>query len=161
MPCLCRARHGVAAGYAGGGGTVRVLELFSGIGGAAAALGPEDAVVAAVDHDRDAQTVYAANFPGHRREVKNLAAVKPEWFASFSADVWWMSPPCAPHGVRGAQRDLDDPRSAAFRRVIEAVGQVGPEAVALENVPYFRDSQAHRALREVLARAGYAPCAIA
>jgi len=66
-----------------------------------------------------------------------------------------MSPPCAPHGVRGAQRDLDDARSAAFQRVLQGIELCGPRAIALENVPYFRDSRAHDALRAVLASSGY------
>jgi tRNA (cytosine38-C5)-methyltransferase len=135
---------------------VRVLELFSGIGGLAAALGPDDTVVAAVDHDRDAQRVYAANFPNHRREVKNLAPVKPAWLASFEADLWWMSPPCAPHGIRGAQRDVDDPRSAALARITQAIAEgVGPRHIALENVPWFADSRACEQLVRTLDAAGY------
>lgn len=136
---------------------MRVLELFSGIGGLAAALEPEDTVVAAVDHDRDAQRVYAANFPHHRRETKNLAPIPLAWLQAFDADLWWMSPPCAPHGIRGAQRDVDDPRSAALARLTRALREgYGPKHVALENVPWFADSRAHDQLQDALASAGYA-----
>ena len=107
----------------------------------------------AVDHDRDAVATYAANF-GHRVVVKNLARVKPDWYSAFEADLWWMSPPCQPHGIRGEQRDLDDPRSEAFLGVIAAIREVKPRFVALENVPWFEGSAAHAALREALAAIG-------
>lgn len=131
---------------------MRILELFSGIGGLAeAAAGHE--VVAAVDHDHRAQRVYAANFD-HRREVKNLASVKAGWLASFDADLWWMSPPCAPHGVRGQRHDLADPRSAALKNLLRLLPEVRPRAVALENVPYFAGSDAHQAFCEATEAAG-------
>lgn len=130
-----------------------LLELFSGIGGAAEAARDRFEVVGAVDHDRPAQAVYAANFP-HRREVKNLAAVTARWLGGFGAEVWWMSPPCAPHGVRGNREDLDDPRSAALVNVLRAVVTCRPRAVALENVPGFEGSAAHAAFREATDAAG-------
>lgn len=131
---------------------MKILELFSGIGGLAEAAG-EHEVVSAVDHDRRAQAVYGANFP-HRREVKNLCAVKDDWLAAFGADVWWMSPPCAPHTVRGHRNDTDDPRSAAFLRLIRALTVVRPRAVLLENVPGFAGSDAHLAFHRATEAAG-------
>ncbi|MEQ1565876.1 MAG: DNA cytosine methyltransferase [Myxococcota bacterium] len=133
---------------------MRFVELFSGIGGfaeAAAAAGHE--VVAAVDHDRRAQLVYGANFT-HRQEVKNLASVRGGWLTSLGADGWWMSPPCAPHGVRGNRADLDDPRSSALRRLLELLPEVRPRVVALENVPGFAGSQAHAAVVAATEAAG-------
>ena len=132
---------------------MRILELFCGIGGAAAAASPDDEIVA-VDHDRDALSTYAANF-AHRQVVKNLARVPSEWFSSFEADMWWMSPPCQPHGIRGEQRDLDDPRSEAFRSVVDAIRAVRPMAIGLENVPWFADSDSWRLLRGTLDACGY------
>ena len=66
-----------------------------------------------------------------------------------------MSPPCQPHGIRGAQRDLDDPRSEAFLSVIAAIAAVRPTWVGLENVPWFAGSSAHARLRDVLDGCGY------
>jgi site-specific DNA-cytosine methylase len=131
---------------------VRILELFSGIGGLAEAAG-DHTVVAAVDHDLRVQRVYAANFD-HRREVKNLASVKAPWLAAFDADLWWMSPPCAPHGVRGNREDLADPRSASLRNLLALLPVVRPRAIALENVPGFEGSAAHAAFREATDAAG-------
>lgn len=140
---------------------MRVLELFCGIGGAATAAGGAAVsagvgaeVAAAVDHDRDALLTYGENFP-HRVVVRNLARVPAAWFASFGADTWWMSPPCQPHGIRGAQRDLDDPRSEAFRTVVQAIREVRPRAIGLENVPWFAGSASWRLLRDALDECGY------
>jgi tRNA (cytosine38-C5)-methyltransferase len=133
---------------------MRVLELFSGIGGLAAALDGRAEIVGAVDHDRRAAGVYAAHFP-HPVHIKNLVSVKLEWLEAFEADLWWMSPPCAPHGIRGAQEDLDDPRSEAFRRVVAAIAALRPRYVALENVPWFAGSRAFALLTTTLDEAGY------
>jgi site-specific DNA-cytosine methylase len=132
---------------------VRILELFSGIGGLAAAVQDHHEVVAAIDHDLRAQQVYAANF-AHRREVRNLASVKASWLAAFGAELWWMSPPCAPHGIRGKQEDLADPRSAAFQNLLRCLPVVRPRVVALENVPGFAGSAAHRAFLQATEEAG-------
>ena len=133
---------------------MRVLELFCGIGGAASALPAHAQVVGAVDHDRDALHTYAANWH-HRLVVKNLARVPPAWYAAFGADLWWMSPPCQPHGIRGEQRDLEDPRSEAFVGVIAAIREVRPKFIGLENVPWFEGSAAYALLRQTLDALGY------
>jgi DNA (cytosine-5)-methyltransferase 1 len=130
------------------------LELYSGIGGLAAAVAGRVQVVGAIDHDRLAETVYRANHP-HPVHVRNLESVTTAWLASFEADLWWMSPPCAPHGIRGAQADLADPRAASFLRLLRAVEEVRPPWLALENVPWFAGSRAQERLLEVLAGAGY------
>lgn len=134
---------------------MRILELFSGIGGLAAAVEGRAEVAAAVDHDLRAVGVYRSNWP-HPVHVKNLVSVKPAWLAAFQADLWWMSPPCAPHGIRGEQRDVDDPRSAAFQHVLRCIEEVRPRHVAIENVPWFRGGRAWERLMEVAARCGYA-----
>lgn len=136
------------------GVSVRVLDLFSGIGGLSAAVEDTATVVAAVDHDLRARRVHEANWssPVH---VKNLASVRPDWLASFDADLWWMSPPCTPHGIRGRQADLDDPRSAPFRHLVGMLVDVGPRHLALENVPWFHGSRAWALLEVALERAGY------
>lgn len=132
---------------------MRILELFCGIGGAAAALDGHD-VVAAVDHDRDALATYRANV-AHPTITKNLARVKPAWYAQHDADLWWMSPPCQPHGIRGAQKDLADPRSEAFIGVVAAIREVRPRFIALENVPWFEGSAASDLLYDALAAIGH------
>jgi site-specific DNA-cytosine methylase len=131
-----------------------VLELFCGIGGCAAALGPAAHVVAAVDQNLKALEVYRLNF-AHPVESRAVETIPARRWREWGADLWWMSPPCTPFTMRGHRRDLDDPRARGFLAVLERIGEVRPHSVALENVPGFVGSRGHVALREALAHAGY------
>ena len=133
---------------------MRVLELFSGVGGCATALHGIADVALAVDQDAAARATYALRFD-HPRSPRNLHHAKTDWFTTVEADLWWMSPPCQPYTVRGKRRDLEDRRSEALVRCIDAIEQVRPTHVALENVPGFQDSQAEARLLQVLDAAGY------
>ncbi|MEZ5293055.1 MAG: DNA cytosine methyltransferase [Vicinamibacterales bacterium] len=132
----------------------RVLELFCGIGGCAAAVAGEATVVGAVDQNRHALRAYAANFghPVHPLAIETVP--RATWFR-WDADLWWLSPPCRPFTTRGRQRDLDDPRARGLLAVIDALEAVRPPAVAVENVPGFQGSRAHARLGSVLRQAGY------
>ncbi len=123
--------------------------MFSGIGAAGVALGERGRVVAAFDQDPAANLAYAAN-AGRAPVARNLAGIKPRDLAPFAACAWWLSPPCQPYTVRGAGRDLDDPRSAALVRVLEAARQLRPPVLALENVPGFAVSSARHLVRDSL-----------
>ena len=134
--------------------SLRVLELFCGIGGCAAALGQRAQVVAAVDINRTALGVYAHDFP-HTTVTRTIESIPCSDYRSWEADLWWLSPPCQPYTRRGHQRDLADPRAAGLLSVIDRIGQLLPPYVALENVPPFPASQACVRLRQTLARCGY------
>ncbi|MBM4365654.1 MAG: DNA cytosine methyltransferase [Deltaproteobacteria bacterium] len=138
---------------------VEVLELFSGIGAAGIALGERARVVAAFDQDPAANLAYVAN-QGRGPVARNLAGIKPEQLSAFASCAWWLSPPCQPYTVRGAGRDLDDPRSAALVRVLEAARALRPPMLALENVPGFAVSSARHLLRESLDGYGIAEAEI-
>ncbi|MBA2320651.1 MAG: DNA cytosine methyltransferase, partial [Deltaproteobacteria bacterium] len=133
---------------------MRAIELFSGIGGFAAAAADRCEIVAAVDHDEFAHRTYRANWP-HPALRWNVAGLRAAQLARLEADLWWMSPPCQPYTVRGARRDLDDPRAGSLIRLLDLIAEVRPRHLALENVPTFAGSRAHEALREVLDRCGY------
>jgi DNA (cytosine-5)-methyltransferase 1 len=134
--------------------TLKCLELFCGIGGVAASLGEAADIVCAIDHDRDALTTYSHNF-SHPVRVMNLNHVKAQQLAQYSADLWWLSPSCKPHTIRGHQKDLKDPRSQAYLAVVAALATVRPAYVGLENVPWFRGSQSHQLLISTLNAANY------
>lgn len=138
---------------------MKVLELYCGIGGLAAALGalgePSAEVAAAIDVNTPALAVYRHNFPGHRALARNLDSLPAGELEGFEADLWWLSPPCQPFTRRGAQRDDEDPRAATFLAMIERIGELTPRAVALENVPGFVGSRVHAKLLETLAHARY------
>lgn len=133
---------------------MQVLELFSGIGGCATALEGVARVECAVDQDQSARDTYALRFD-HPQLTRNLHHVKPSWFERFGAVAWWMSPPCQPYTVRGKGLDLQDRRSLAFQRIVEAVAVHRPRVVAMENVPGFQRSQGETLILGTLAEAGY------
>jgi DNA (cytosine-5)-methyltransferase 1 len=135
---------------------VRVLELFCGIGGFAAALRASSSarVVSAVDQNRHALAVYSRNFP-HPVRPSAIESLPEAWWRTLEAGLWWMSPPCPPYTRRGAGRDLDDPRARSFVAVVGRIASVRPRYVALENVGGFEGSRAHALLRETLEGAGY------
>lgn len=133
---------------------MRVLELFSGIGGCATAVDGIAEVVLAVDQDAAARATYSLRFD-HPTSPRNLHHARPDWLAAVDAELWWMSPPCQPYTVRGKRQDLADRRSEALVRVIDAIAAAGPRHVALENVPGFEGSQAEARLLQVLDAGGY------
>lgn len=144
-----------------GAGSLRILELYAGLGGVAAALaggrGGRDGheIVAAVDQSPLALHAYRHNFPGHPTVEARVAPLGAERLGAFEADLWWASPPCQPFTRRGKRRDLDDPRAATFVALVELVAEVRPAYFAMESVEGFRDSRARDLLLGTLGDAGY------
>ena len=149
-----RTREPSSAGGGSDRPPLRVLELFCGIGGCAAALPAQAQVVAAVDIDRRALAVYGHNFP-HPRWCRAIESLRVAEVAALGADLWWLSPPCQPHTRRGHGRDLDDPRSAGLRHAVDLLSALHPRWLALENVPGFESSRSHELLLGTLERLGY------
>ncbi len=97
------------------GERLRVVELFAGIGGGAAAISDRAEFVVAVETDQDALAVYRHNFsnPCSDQPVESLST---EWFRDRAADLWWMSPPGLPYVHAGLRRELADPRAQGLLR---------------------------------------------
>lgn len=124
------------------GTSIKALELFCGIGGfAVAAAGTKLRMAGAIDQSPAALEVYRLNFPGHDAWQLNLENVTADELAVFGADFWWLSPPCQPYTVRGAGRDLEDPRALSFLRLTTILAGMPeeklPRHLALENVGGF------------------------
>lgn len=132
----------------------RVLELFCGIGGVAAALGPSARVAAAIDQHRLALEVYRANF-AHPTWPRAVESIPEADVRACQADLWWLSPPCTPFTRRGLGRDLDDPRARGLVAAVEMAVKVRPRYLALENVAGFATSRARAWVRSAVERAGY------
>ncbi len=141
----------------------RFLAFFCGIGGLAATRTRGERCTG-IDINRRALDTFQMNAGGRVwcRAIESLTA--DEVCAFFEKDdsnhnalpaTWWMSPPCQPHTARGLRRDLDDPRSAAFRNVVRLIEQLRPDRIALENVPQFADSDSLRLLCAMLDQCGY------
>ncbi len=135
-------------------GPMRALELYCGIGGFAAAVrGSDIEVVGAVDASSHVVQTYNQNFEPIARQ-RNILQMKVADFAAYEADLWWMSPPCAPYTRRGNELDLDDHRTVSYLRVVDAIAALRPAEVAMENVEGFANSLARDRLHTALA--GYA-----
>lgn len=132
---------------------MKTIELFAGIGGLHAAC-PWLDVVAAVDINRDSQSVYGMNF-STPYFVRELESIPFDWLAAHQADLWWMSPPCTPFTRKGERRDLEDVRTRSLMHLVEAVCSVRPSLVVLENVVGFETSQAIAILAQRWRDAGY------
>jgi site-specific DNA-cytosine methylase len=140
--------------------TIRALELFCGIGGfAAATAGTKLRVAGAIDQSPAALDVYRLNFPGHDAWQLNLENVTADELAVFGADFWWLSPPCQPYTVRGAGRDIEDPRALSFLKLLKVIAGIPeeklPTHLALENVEGFTRSEMRKRLVDLLSRRGY------
>ena len=140
--------------------TIRALELFCGIGGfAAATAGTNIRVAGAIDQSPAALEVYRLNFPGHDAWQLNLENVTAEELQVFGADFWWLSPPCQPYTVRGAGRDIEDPRALSFRRILDVMARMKedrlPSHLALENVEGFTRSEMRKRLVDLLSNRGF------
>lgn len=134
---------------------MRALELYCGIGGFTAAVGGglDLEVVAAVDASSHVVETYNRNFEPVARQ-RNILQMDVEAFAAYDAQLWWMSPPCAPFTRRGLQLDLSDHRTVSYLRVVRAIAALRPAVVAMENVEGFASSQAREQLLTALE--GYA-----
>ncbi len=94
---------------------LKVVELFCGIGGCAAAVGRHAEIVAAVDINTSALDVYRHNYtnPTITRSIESMRA---DQLSDVAADLWWLSPPCQPYTRQGRCCDfLDFPATLVSR----------------------------------------------
>ena len=129
----------------------RALELYCGIGGFTSAFEQyfKGEVVAAIDISPHVVQAYNRNWKPVAVQ-KDLLSLDAEDLDAFDADLWWMSPPCAPYTRRGNQEDLSDHRAQSFLHLLDLLKQVRPAMVALENVEGFATSRARDVLIEHL-----------
>jgi site-specific DNA-cytosine methylase len=132
---------------------MRVLELFSGLGGWRYALQDRGTVIAAYDVSEAANATYALNH-GYEPKARELATLPAKELEDLGADTWLLSPPCQPFCRMGNHQGLADLRSRAFRHLMELFPQAPPDRLILENVGGFLDSDAHVLLSERLHRHG-------
>uniref|UniRef100_UPI003AAD1145 tRNA (cytosine(38)-C(5))-methyltransferase isoform X4 n=1 Tax=Centroberyx gerrardi TaxID=166262 RepID=UPI003AAD1145 len=103
-------------------GSLRVLELYSGIGGMHYALkesGVPAQVVAAVDINTTANQIYRHNFPDTPLWPKTIEGITLDDFNKLSFDMILMSPPCQPFTRIGLQGDVADPRTKSFLYILD------------------------------------------
>eukprot|EP00906_Rhabdomonas_costata_P008338 RCo011884 len=138
---------------------MKVLELFSGIGGMRAALCglhiPLEAVFA-VDNNANANDTYSLNYEDVP-SCLNIEHLSPEIVDEFGAELWCMSPPCQPFTTLGAQKDDEDPRTVGLFSVLNTLKHLicKPRFIFFENVPGFDGSRTQATLRSTLIAEGY------
>ncbi|XP_056155277.1 tRNA (cytosine(38)-C(5))-methyltransferase isoform X2 [Lampris incognitus] len=101
---------------------LRVLELYSGIGGMHYALkesGVAGKVVAAVDVNTTANEIYRRNFPDTPLWPKTIEGITLDEFNKLAFDVILMSPPCQPFTRIGLRGDIADPRTKSFLYILD------------------------------------------
>ncbi len=135
---------------------MRVLELFSGLGGWRCALRDRGNVLAAYDVSEAANATYALNH-GQEPRARELATWPARELTDLGADTWLMSPPCQPFCRMGNHQGLSDLRSRAFRHLMDLFPQAPPDRLVLENVGGFLGSDAHALLSERIRAHGMHP----
>eukprot|EP00064_Thunnus_orientalis_P008249 superscaffoldBa00000971_g8272 len=139
---------------------LRVLELYSGIGGMHFALkesGIPAQVVAAVDINTTANQIYRHNFPGTPLWNKTIEGLTLDDFNKLSFDMILMSPPCQPFTRIGLQGDIADPRTKSFLYLLDLLPRLCrlPRFILMENVKGFESSSARERLVKTLMKCGY------
>uniref|UniRef100_A0A8C6NSG7 tRNA (cytosine(38)-C(5))-methyltransferase n=1 Tax=Nothobranchius furzeri TaxID=105023 RepID=A0A8C6NSG7_NOTFU len=139
---------------------LRVLELYSGIGGMHYALkesGIPAQVVAAIDINTTANQIYKHNFPDTPIWNKTIEGITLEDFNKLSFDMIMMSPPCQPFTRLGLQGDISDPRTKSFLYILDLLPRLSklPRYILLENVKGFESSSARECLVKTLMECGY------
>ncbi|XP_005282500.2 tRNA (cytosine(38)-C(5))-methyltransferase isoform X1 [Chrysemys picta bellii] len=141
-------------------GPVRVLELYSGIGGMHQALTEScisAEVAAAVDVNTVANEVYKHNFPSTPLWAKTIEGITLAELNRLSFDMILMSPPCQPFTRIGLQGDVSDPRTNSFLYILDILPRLQrlPKYILLENVKGFETSSARDKLVETLKKCGF------
>ncbi|XP_059119589.1 tRNA (cytosine(38)-C(5))-methyltransferase [Peromyscus eremicus] len=139
---------------------LRVLELYSGIGGMHHALresGIPAQVVAAIDVNTVANEVYKHNFPHTHLLAKTIEGISLEEFDKLSFNMILMSPPCQPFTRIGLQGDITDPRTNSFLYILDILPRLQnlPKYILLENVKGFEVSSARGLLIQTIEACGF------
>ncbi|XP_048665007.1 tRNA (cytosine(38)-C(5))-methyltransferase isoform X4 [Marmota marmota marmota] len=139
---------------------LRVLELYSGIGGMHHALREScipAQVVAAVDVNTVANEVYKYNFPHTQLLAKTIEGITLEEFDKLSFNMILMSPPCQPFTRIGLQGDMIDPRTNSFLYILDILPRLQklPKYILLENVKGFEVSSTRDMLIKTIENCGF------
>merc|ERR1712142_348450 len=117
-------------------------------------------IVAAVDVNEVAASVYAHNFPSTtylRRGVEGFTISDLE---GLKVDMITMSPPCQPFTRQGLKKDEEDARTKSFFHFLSLLEQMAargtaPTFILVENVLGFETSATHQTLVEKLEKCGF------
>jgi len=112
--------------------SLKVLSLFSGIGGFDLALrNMGHTIVGACEIDDYARRVYGKQFPGVKI-YKDATKIKPEELPDF--DIICAGFPCQAFSIAGKRRGFDDTRGSLFFEIARIAKEKKPSYLLLENV---------------------------
>lgn len=138
---------------------MRVLELYSGIGGMHYALkesGISYELLASVDINTAANEVYKHNFPTTLNISRNIQSFEVKDLKKWGIDSILMSPPCQPFTRVGLKKDVLDERTDSFLHVLRLIPEIDAlNYILLENVKGFETSQARDKLVECIIGSGF------
>lgn len=145
---------------------MRVIELFSGIGGFHLALKSFIASsksfkdyklkVYPFDNNCNANKVYQHNF-NIKPNNKNIEHLKPNDFDKIKPFIITMSPPCQPYTRAGIQNDSKDKRATALHHICKILPKLNflPNYLMLENVHGFETSKSILLFLKCIIKCGY------
>ncbi|KAA0192478.1 tRNA aspartic acid methyltransferase 1 [Fasciolopsis buskii] len=123
---------------------MRVLELYSGIGGIRCAIEKSTlpySIRMAVDINDLASAVYNHNFPQSPACNRVIESLSVSELSRLHADLWTMSPPCQPFTRLGNKMCEADSRSESLFHVLTLIAAIRPRFIFLENVKGFETSE--------------------
>lgn len=124
---------------------MKVLELYSGIGGMHCALRESEItakVVAAIDINPVANAVYRENFPETILMNRNIESLNAQELNKLDLDAIFMSPPCQPFTRLGLKKDALDNRACSLLHIINLIPELKSlRYILLENVKGFEVSE--------------------
>lgn len=138
---------------------MRVLELYSGIGGMHYALRESEIaaeVVAAIDINPVANDVYGHNFPETVLMNRNIQSISAQELNKLNVDVILMSPPCQPFTRIGLKKDEFDNRTCSLLHILNVIPELtNLKYILLENVKGFEMSRMRNKLVDCMECCGY------
>lgn len=144
--------------------SIRIIDLFSGIGGFHLAF-----------HDCGAQCVFAAEWNKHARATyeHNFKNISPDLFSEgrFVEDITKVAPtsipdfevlcagfPCQPFSQAGYKKGFSDDRGNLFFHIAEIIEEKQPDAFFLENVRHILkhdNGRSFKMIKQTIERLGY------
>ncbi|KAL3841496.1 hypothetical protein ACJMK2_019632 [Sinanodonta woodiana] len=145
---------------------LRVLELYSGIGGMHFALDNAPVikeqnlkykVVLAIDINNVANRIYQHNFPDTNMSSSGIEGLTVKQLDKLKIDMILMSPPCQPFTRVGKKMDHEDVRSKSFLHLLNLLPRLShcPSYILVENVKGFETSQTRDILLQILKKCDF------
>lgn len=134
---------------------LRVLELYSGIGGMHCALTESCLpfeVIIAIDINTTANKAYRHAFPATKLSECGIETLTVQQLDEWNVDMIVMSPPCQPFTRVGKKLDTEDLRSKSFLHLLRLLPKLTncPSYILVENVKGFELSQTRDCLVQTL-----------